>query len=635
VTGDEAREGEGGDREAGHGTTMPGALCEGNGRRVRPRDIWRFRICPIASSLRRPEGAHMDRAITLACACLAASACGDDTSGTSNVTDARVLDCPEGAVELSFARPASATGPEDLRTAADVRWCDRAGLADGPYREIGADGRTLAEGRFALDRAEDVWTWFHPGTTTKRKQVTFSAGVAHGPATFWFEDGSPRFERHYEHGGACGLWRTWDESAVEGEDEPVEQHFGACDDGVAWEPRVVRDAPTDVARAWTGACAGDGAVLVIGADAGYDEDAAWCEVGGVREGPYARFWDAARTRQREDGRFVAGDATGEWHTFATTGEVVGRTSYKDGDKDGDETLWRVEGSKAAARAWVAGQADGVWEAFYPSGPKASETPWKLGLRDGREVAFALDGTPRRETTWRNGVRHGVERLYWDEGIGPTGTDDGPDGGVRAETPFVDGLREGVATTWHPNGRKAEEVNFLDDIATWSKTWDHDGLPTSEATYDASGTLHGPATIWRRDPVLGLRVKDQGLYVGGWAEGPWVGIYEETGTTWREHSFYRGVNDGPFTMWWPDGSKQAEGELAWGQLEYIYRVWWDNENPALECGYHRGLRHGPCVEWWENGQMKARGEYVESAKSAGWEYWDEAGNPTSAPEGEGP
>ncbi|MCC6624970.1 MAG: hypothetical protein IT385_27230 [Deltaproteobacteria bacterium] len=562
----------------------------------------------------------MGRAVLVLTVVTVASACDDNNPASSGTSDARVLACPEGAVELAFARPAAELGPEDLRAAADVRWCDRDGLADGPYREIGADGRTLAEGRFALDRAEDVWTWYHAGTTTKRKQVTFGAGVAQGLAASWFEDGSPRFERHYERGGACGLWKTWAEAGA----TPVEQHFGACDDGVAWEPRVVRDAPVDVARAWTGACAGDGAALVIGADAGYDEDAAWCEVGGVRAGPYARFWDAARTRQREDGRYEAGDATGTWHTFASTGEVVGRALYHDGAKDGDETLWRVDGSKAEARSWVAGQADGVWEAFYPSGPKASETVWKAGLRDGREVAFALDGTARRETMWRGDVRHGVERLMWDA-----------DGAVRAETPYVDGLREGVMTTWHPNGQRADEVNFLDDIPTSSKTWDHDGLPTSEATYDERGLLRGPATIWRRDPVLGLRVKDQGAYVDGRAEGPWIGVYEEAGTRWREHSFHRGVNDGPFTMWWPDGSKQAEGELAWGALEYVYRVWWDNENRALECGYRRGLRDGACTEWWENGQMKARGEYGEGVKREGWEYWDEAGNPTSAPEGEGP
>lgn len=564
--------------------------------------------------------------------CLVWGGCADE-AGSEQTSDPRLLDCPEGATELASERAASTTATEDQRLAAEVRWCDRDGLAEGPYLEVGDDGRPLATGAFADDRAEGLWVWYHADSTMRRKQVTFAEGLTHGPASAWFEDGSPHYERHYERGGACGPWRTWPEAhGEEGESEPttpIEQDFGPCDDGLPWEPPVVRDAPTNIERAWTGSCSHE-ANLVIGAERGQDEDALWCELDGVREGPFARFWDAARTRPREDGRYEDGLRTGTWHTFASTGEVVSRATYRDGTKDGAETLWRVDGSRLEAGTWAADLKHGVWETFYPSGPKASETTWVEGRKTGRELELALDGTARRETFWVADLRHGIERLYWPATPG----DDANEGAVRSETPYVNGLRDGLMTAWHPDGRKAEEVLFDDDLALSAKTWDLDGQPSSEIIYEA-GLPHGPATLWLRDPVLGLRVKDQGLYIRGLREGPWVGVYETTGTTWREHTFYGGYNDGPFAIWWPDGSRQAEGELYWGQLELVYRVWWDNENPALECAYHQGLRHGPCTEWWENGQMKARGEYAESAKIGEWQYWDEAGNPIPAPEGDAP
>lgn len=102
-----------------------------------------------------------------------------------------------------------------------------------------------------------------------------------------------------------------------------------------------------------------------------------------------------------------------------------------------------------------------------------------------------------------------------------------DGSVRSRTPYLRGVRDGVAAAWHPNGARA-----------YLRSYRH-------------GREHGPHTAWWDDgtPRLSERFAD------GRLEGE-AREWFANGRPYRVFHYRRGQEAGEQRMWYADGTPRA-------------------------------------------------------------------------------
>ena len=81
--------------------------------------------------------------------------------------------------------------------------------------------------------------------------------------------------------------------------------------------------------------------------------------------------------------------------------------------------------------------------------------------------------------------------------------------------------------------------------------------------------------------------------------------------------------------WPKGQKFSEGTYKAGKRDGPATVWYANGQKAREYTYKDDKLDGLWTRWYENGQKKYEGTYKDGEFISS-KYWDEEGNPTSAP-----
>ena len=84
--------------------------------------------------------------------------------------------------------------------------------------------------------------------------------------------------------------------------------------------------------------------------------------------------------------------------------------------------------------------------------------------------------------------------------------------------------------------------------------------------------------------------------------------------------------------WPDGTKRAEGRLAWlAEVEDGFWTYWYPNGVLREQGrYDRGRRTSVWVQWFPNGQRRSEGRrsWIEATRASEregpWIFWHENG-----------
>lgn len=108
----------------------------------------------------------------------------------------------------------------------------------------------------------------------------------------------------------------------------------------------------------------------------------------------------------------------------------------------------------------------ITRSYWKDGELYNETLFKDGKKEGPERYWYKNGQIRSERFYKNDLLDGTCR-WWSNSGKFTGTFEMkngtgvvkewyPDGTVKEETPFRDGLPHGIAFSYHPNGRKKQE-----------------------------------------------------------------------------------------------------------------------------------------------------------------------------------
>ncbi|GAB4233922.1 MAG: toxin-antitoxin system YwqK family antitoxin [Chlamydiales bacterium] len=122
--------------------------------------------------------------------------------------------------------------------------------------------------------------------------------------------------------------------------------------------------------------------------------------------------------------------------------------------------------------------------FYPSGTPKTETPYVNGLIEGTRKLFAPTGEPEAIETWSKNKREGITILY-------------QNGGIIAEVPYSDGVKEGIELRYNDERKVVEEISWshglrhgltITHIGDVRRTqWYYKGKPITKNHFDEMKT----------------------------------------------------------------------------------------------------------------------------------------------------
>jgi antitoxin component YwqK of YwqJK toxin-antitoxin module len=168
---------------------------------------------------------------------------------------------------------------------------------------------------------------------------------------------------------------------------------------------------------------------------------------------------------------------------------------------------------------------------------------------------------------------------------------------------ADGIvNHGRFQKWHPNGVLAEDGWYLEGHkhGTYVVVADT-GLKASEVTYDR-GQREGLALAWGQLGQLKERARYQDDRLDGDYES-FAGKHPKA-----KGRYEAGREEGPWTYWYPDGTKREEGSFHLGERDGLWRFWREDGTLETEQTFRDGALDGPAVEYDEAGGKRAERSY---------------------------
>jgi antitoxin component YwqK of YwqJK toxin-antitoxin module len=147
---------------------------------------------------------------------------------------------------------------------------------------------------------------------------------------------------------------------------------------------------------------------------------------------------------------------------------------------------------------------------------------------------------------------------------------------------------------------------------------------------SSGVRHGPYVAWHgngRKQAEGTLAdgREQDVWRRWWANGRLLG----------EGAYEAGVKQGRWRFWHSNGAPQEAGEFRDGRERGRWTRWYENGGKLSEGGYRDGRPEGAWTVWYESGRIREAGEYRDGARLGPWRRWSVNGQvcdvePAAAP-----
>lgn len=268
----------------------------------------------------------------------------------------------------------------------------------------------------------------------------------------------------------------------------------------------------------------------------------------VKQGQWKAF--------QEDGSEVA---AGTFANNKRTGEWFRTLNHSDADLLQDPPFAEFEGPFVSRAQFKDGKLHGIWTITDSKNRVASEWPYKAGLLDGTAKWFYPDGSLREQVTYTNGLIDGHYTL-WDQ-----------NGNELDSEVYQLGRKLAMKEETYPNGELKWQGMFL-----------HESYQIKESD-----------NWWDTRPVT----------------------FEKSGQPARH---------GRFTSWYENGKKKFEGMFDHETKAGEFTWWHENTQRAVLGSFKDNERHGVWTWWHENGQKAITGLYENGDLSGKWSYWDADG-----------
>lgn len=126
--------------------------------------------------------------------------------------------------------------------------------------------------------------------------------------------------------------------------------------------------------------------------------------------------------------------------------------------------------------------------------------------------------------------------------------------------------------------------------------------------------------WRG--ILAYNARSAGDEVAG-EEQPQDGprtLWHPNGVKKGEGTFLAGRRQGAWTFWYESGQKRWEGTFVEDRSEGLERSWFENGQLEYEGTFRKELRDGPWQRWHDNGRPAVYGHYRAGEREGEFRYW---------------
>ncbi|MEX2185643.1 MAG: toxin-antitoxin system YwqK family antitoxin [Pirellulales bacterium] len=161
--------------------------------------------------------------------------------------------------------------------------------------------------------------------------------------------------------------------------------------------------------------------------------------------------------------------------------------------------------------------------------------------------------------------------------------------------FKDDHREGKWIYYHPNGKVAKEVHYVNGLLDGEWThYNEDGTKTLEAAYK-NGKRHGTWTNYAPPGEDGKQpVVQTSQFVDGLFDGPTIQFYSD-GKKRLEQNFKAGLPQGTKAQWFASGAKFYEADFDKGKKNGM-ETYWDEQGKVLrKREFHDGAPVRPAAD----------------------------------------
>lgn len=360
----------------------------------------------------------------------------------------------------------------------------------------------------------------------------------------------------------------------------------------------------------------------------------------IKDGLAKIFYDSGKIQKEIP--FENNKEEGKGYEYAEDdGRIITATIYKNGFIYGEEIINRYNSSGKRTGIWkdlhanglvkeegnyTNGQRNGVFKFFTRKGELEKIEVYENGMlkKDDAQVAlldirkeFYENGKLKLEGSYRDGKKNGTFRSYDENGnqsgaliyennvvlaegqLDSLGRRQGPwkiyypDGVVRAEGGYINGLKDGPWVYFFNSKKIEQKGSYKEDLPYGNWQW-----------FYADGQLH-------RDEYY-RRGKEDGHAVE----------YDSLGVVINEGDFVDGLKSGLWKLSVNDHTEQ--GEYLDGELNGEWVWYYGNGQKAFEGEFQVGTPIGKHKYWYSNGTQKMRGEYDGGELDGRWDYFREDG-----------
>lgn len=292
------------------------------------------------------------------------------------------------------------------------------------------------------------------------------------------------------------------------------------------------------------------------------------------------------------------DATREY--YAVPGFIYGKDETRENNKEGMVEYFFANGQTSYSVKYKNDEKTGPLKRYYSDGELYLEENYKSNKRDGKSTRYNRYGVIVEEEFYKDGERDGENKEYY------------ANGELHVLRVYDDGNLQSEKSYYY-DGTLEEEMEFNDegDLDGTFKGYDVDGKihyeivyeddkPQSYKYFDKNGDVIKEGKLKKRE------LKFYGYYPSG--EKNVVGTFEN------------GNKDGTWKYYARGGWLTSEEKFSDGELDGVLRTYYPNGEVKSKTTYKDGLRDGKYEGYFTNGVLRVEGYYVEGESVGEWRYF---------------
>lgn len=362
---------------------------------------------------------------------------------------------------------------------------------------------------------------------------------------------------------------------------------------------------------------------------------------------------------------AAGKRQGQWYFYHENQELAAEGQYKDDEKTGIWKYYRNDHSSKSIENYETGEVtgyfadgskrqhfflkgddiDGEVERFYPCGNLQEKQRYKLGKRDGPGQTYYANGQKELTYQYTGDIATGKYIRYYENGKlmreSEYNNDEltGPyieyyaNGKLRLSGSYVAEQEDGPWKYYYANGQLEKTGTYKNGAAIGEWTfYDMDGTVNEKRNFSADGKWHGDNThyekaklfrrmVYKNDVLIRCTSYDETgkeLASFGSDNGTFaVKLYAAAGHLAGEGAYQKGKMHGPWTYYYPQGSKLSEYTYKEGNIQGRAVEYFSNGQPQYISNYQDGVFDGYFQEFFIHGQVKQEGWFLAGDRQQRW------------------